>query len=29
MAHGSPLTTELHDRRDDEAAVDEMERILI
>lgn len=28
-AHESPLTTALYDRRDDEVAVDEVERILI
>jgi integrase/recombinase XerD len=28
-AHESPRTTALYDRRDDEAAVDEVERILI
>jgi hypothetical protein len=28
-AHESPRTTALYDRRDEEAAVDEVERILI
>jgi hypothetical protein len=28
-AHESPRTTALYDRRDDEVAVDEVERILI
>jgi len=28
-AHESPRTTALHDRRDDEVAMDEVERILI
>jgi hypothetical protein len=28
-AHASPRTTTLYDRRDDEVAVDEVERILI
>jgi hypothetical protein len=28
-AHESPRTTTLYDRRDDEMAVDEVERILI
>jgi hypothetical protein len=28
-AHESPRTTALYDRRDDEAAVDEVQRILI